>query len=89
MSDSTLYLYASFIAESPHTAAALSRIETILTAYDLPYKVADVTTDESAQKLWARESKDRKLPALVKFGRVIGVRLFPSPAKSIKEEHTY
>lgn len=85
MSDSTLYLYDSLLAETSHTIANLSRIETTLAAYDLPYKVIDVTTDDKALELWNSQSNGRTLPALVKFGRVIGVCPPSSTASPSKE----
>lgn len=75
MSDETLYLYTSLTAGSSHIVTATARLETILKANKLPFKAVDVATDEAARKLWARRSKGRKLPGLVKFGSVVGVCL--------------
>lgn len=85
MSDSTLYLYDSLSAETSHTIANLSRIETTLAACDVPYKVIDVTTDDKALELWDSQSNGRTLPALVKFGRVICVCPPSSTASPSKE----
>lgn len=74
MSDSTLYLYTSLTAGSSHIITATSRIETILKANKLPFRAIDVATDDAARKLWGRRSKGKKLPGLVKYGNIVGVR---------------
>ena len=76
MSDPTLYLYTSLTAGSSHIVTATARLETILKANKLPFRAIDVATDEVARKLWGRRSKGKKLPGLVKFGTVVGVRIF-------------
>lgn len=73
MSDSTLYLYTSLTAGSSHIVTATARVETILKANKLPFRVIDVATDEVARKLWGRRSKGKKLPGLVKYGNIVGV----------------
>ncbi|KAJ5217972.1 uncharacterized protein N7498_000071 [Penicillium cinerascens] len=72
MSDSTLYLYTSLTAGSSHIVTATARVETILKANKLPFRVIDVATDEVARKLWGRRSKGKKLPGLVKYGNIVG-----------------
>jgi len=74
MPDSTLYLYTSLTAGSSHIVTATARIETILKANKLPFRAIDVATDEAARKLWGRRSKGKKLPGLVKYGDIVGVR---------------
>ncbi|RDW74539.1 uncharacterized protein DSM5745_07201 [Aspergillus mulundensis] len=72
MTDPTLYLYTSLTAGSSHIITATSRLETILKANKIPFRAIDVATDEAARKLWARRSKGKKLPGLVKYGTVVG-----------------
>jgi len=72
-SDDTLYLYTSLTAGSSHVITATSRIETILKANKIPFKAVDCATDDKARRLWARRSKDKKLPGLVKYNDVIAV----------------
>ena len=74
MSDSTLYLYTSLTAGSSHILTATSRLETILKANRIPFRAVDVATDDNARKTWGRRSRGRKLPGLVKFGNIVGVR---------------
>lgn len=74
-SDSTLYLYTSLTAGSSHIITATSRLETILKANRIPFKALDVATDEKARMLWGRRSKGRKLPGLVRYGSIVGVRI--------------
>ena len=76
MSDPTLYLYTSLTAGSSHIVTATARIETILKANKLPFRAIDVATDDAARKLWGRRSKGKKLPGLVKYGNIVGVRGF-------------
>jgi hypothetical protein len=73
--DSTLYLYTSLTAGSSHIITATSRLETILKANKIPFRALDCATDEKARMLWGRRSKGRKLPGLVKYGTIVGVRL--------------
>jgi len=72
MSDPTLYLYTSLTAGSSHIVTATARVETILKANKLPFRVIDVATDDVARKLWGRRAKGKKLPGLVKYGDVVG-----------------
>lgn len=72
--DPTLYLYTSLTAGSSHIITATSRLETILKANKIPFRALDCATDEKARMLWGRRSKGRKLPGLVKYGTIIGVR---------------
>jgi hypothetical protein len=77
--DPALYLYTSLTAGSSHIVTATSRIETILKANKIPFRMLDVATDEKARMLWGRRAgKDdsgraRKLPGLVQMGLVLGV----------------
>lgn len=82
MPDSTLYLYTSLTAGSSHIVTATARIETILKANKLPFRAIDVATDEAARKLWGRRSRGKKLPGLVKYGDIVGVRLNPCSSRS-------
>lgn len=75
MADPTLYLYTSLTAGSSHIITATSRLETILKANKIPFRALDCATDEKARTLWSRRARGRKLPGLVKFGQVIGVRI--------------
>lgn len=72
--DPTLYLYTSLTAGSSHIITATSRLETILKANKLPFRALDVATDEKARMLWGRRAKGRKLPGLVRYGSIVGVR---------------
>lgn len=83
MSDPTLYLYTSLTAGSSHIVTATARLETILKANKLPFRAIDVATDEVARKLWGRRSKGKKLPGLVKFGTVVGVRIPPPSQRRV------
>lgn len=78
MSDPTLYLYTSLTAGSSHIVTATARVETILKANKLPFRAIDVATDDAARKLWGRKSRGKKLPGLVKYGDIVGVRWNPS-----------
>jgi hypothetical protein len=77
--DPALYLYTSLTAGSSHIVTATSRMETILKANRIPFRMLDVATDEKARMLWGRRAgKDdsgraRKLPGLVQMGLVLGV----------------
>jgi hypothetical protein len=75
MTDPTLYLYTSLTADSSHVAAASSRLEGILAANELPFRVVDTATDDVARALWGSRSQGRALPALVQSGAIVGVRL--------------
>lgn len=78
-SDPTLYLYTSLTAGSSHIITATSRMETILKANRIPFSGLDLATDEKARMLWGRragkdaQGRQRKLPALVQDGLVVGV----------------
>jgi hypothetical protein len=74
MADSTLYLYTSLTAGSSHIITATSRLETILKANKIAFQAIDIATDDAARRLWGRYSKGRKLPGLVKYNTIIGVR---------------
>lgn len=75
MVDSTLYLYTSLTAGSSHIITATSRLETILKANKIPFRAIDCATDEKARQLWSRRGKGKKIPGLVKYGQIIGVRV--------------
>ena len=81
--DPTLYLYTSLTAGSSHIITATSRLETILKANKIPFRALDVATDEKARMLWGRRSKGKKLPGLVKFGSIVGVRLAKQPKVTV------
>lgn len=70
----TLYLYTSLTAGSSHIITATSRLETILKANKIAFRAIDCATDEKARQLWGRRAKGKKLPGLVKYGQVVGVR---------------
>ena len=80
--DPTLYLYTSLTAGSSHIITATSRMETILKANRIPFSGLDLATDEKARMLWGRragkdaQGRQRKLPALVQEGLVVGVSAF-------------
>ena len=82
--DPALYIFTSLTAGSSHIVTATSRLETILRANKVPFKAVDIATDENARKLWGRRAgkdesgRQRKLPALVQEGFVVGVRLLSS-----------
>ena len=79
--DPALYIYTSLTAGSSHIVTATSRLETILRANRIPFKAVDLATDEKARMLWGRRAgkdkkgRQRKLPALVQMGMVLGVCL--------------
>jgi len=79
--DPALYIYTSLTAGSSHIVTATSRLETILRANRIPFKAIDLATDEKARMLWGRRAgkdkkgRQRKLPALVQMGMVLGVCL--------------
>ncbi|TLD29352.1 hypothetical protein PspLS_03777 [Pyricularia sp. CBS 133598] len=76
--DPALYIYTSLTAGSSHIVTATSRLETILRANRVPFKALDLATDEKARMLWGRRAgkdesgRQRKLPALVQMGLVLG-----------------
>jgi hypothetical protein len=76
--DPILYLYTSLTAGSSHIITATSRLETILKANKIPFRAIDVATDEKARMLWGRRSRGKKLPGLVRFGMIVGVRTLSS-----------
>lgn len=88
MPDTTLYLYTSLAADTSHVGEAVSRLETILEANKLPYRVVDINTDGAARALWDHSSTSRKFPALVQSGAIVGVRLSPNSENSV-EEHVH
>ena len=64
-------------------------METILKANRIPFSGLDLATDEKARMLWGRragkdgQGRQRKLPALVQGGLVVGVSgLIPYRAES-------
>jgi hypothetical protein len=77
--DPALYIYTSLTAGSSHIVTATSRLETILRANRVPFKAIDIATDDKARMLWGRragkdaDGRQRKLPALVQEGFVLGV----------------
>jgi hypothetical protein len=77
--DPHLYIYTSLTAGSSHIVTATSRLETILRANRIPFKALDLATDEKARMLWGRRAgkdesgRQRKIPALVQEGLVVGV----------------
>jgi hypothetical protein len=79
--DPHLYIYTSLTAGSSHIVTATSRLETILRANRIPFKALDLATDEKARMLWGRRAgkdesgRQRKIPALVQEGLVVGVCL--------------
>ena len=81
--DPTLYLYTSLTAGSSHIITATSRLETILKANKIPFRALDCATDEKARMLWGRRSKGRKLPGLVKYGTIIGVKTPSGPPQQL------
>lgn len=78
--DPALYIFTSLTAGSSHIVTATSRLETILRANRVPFKALDVATDQKARMLWGRRAgkdengRQRKFPALVQEGVVLGVR---------------
>ena len=72
--DPTLYLYTSLTSGSSHIISATSRMQTILKANRIEFQALDVATDEKARMLWGRRAGKRKLPGLVRFGMIVGVR---------------
>ena len=80
-SDPTLYLYTSLTSGSRDVITGTSRIEGILKANKISFRAVDCATDEKARLLWARRSKGKKLPGLVKFNDIIAVSTVRSPPK--------
>lgn len=71
--DKTLYLFTSLAAGSSHVVTATSRMETILKANQIPFKFADLSSDEKAKALWTRRARGQKLPGLMREGYFVGV----------------
>ncbi|KAK5628065.1 hypothetical protein RRF57_003780 [Xylaria bambusicola] len=84
--DPALYIYTSLTAGSSHIVTATSRLETILRANRVPFKAIDIATDDKARMLWGRRAgkdeggRQRKLPALIQMGMVLGVSCFCLPS---------
>lgn len=54
----------------------------MLKSHKIPFKAVDLATDAKAKRFWMWKSKDRKLPAVVKDGVVLGVN---SPSPGLKQ----
>lgn len=66
-----LFLFTSLTAGSSHIITATSRMETILKANRIPFRVVDLATTDKARQLWSRRSRGKKIPGLVKEGMVL------------------
>ncbi|KAK9446958.1 uncharacterized protein V1518DRAFT_368446, partial [Limtongia smithiae] len=49
-----------------------NKLAAVLRANGVPFEPIDIATDEKAKKLWARQSKGRKLPGVVKGQDIVG-----------------
>lgn len=68
----TLYLYMSLTSGSLGMTTATSRLESMLKGAKVNFKVVDLAIDEAARKAWRWKAGNRKLPALVRDGDIIG-----------------
>ncbi|KAK9479954.1 hypothetical protein V1514DRAFT_277396, partial [Lipomyces japonicus] len=70
-----LYIYTSFTGGTifgRNILQGTNRLELILKAYGYKFQVVDVATNEKAKKLWARSSKGKKLPGVIKGQDIVG-----------------
>ena len=58
---------------TPRMHATFSRIRSALEQNDSPFEIVDLNNVGLMYMFWEKESKGRRLPALVKQGRIIGV----------------
>ncbi len=71
--DTQLYVYTSLTSGTTGLISKTSRLEVMLKAHNIHFKVIDVADDEAARNLWRGMAADtQKLPGLVKGGRLIG-----------------
>ena len=69
------YLFTSLTSGSSFILTNTSRMEHMLKSHKIKFKAVDVATDAKAKRFWMWKSKDRKLPAVVKDGVVLGVSI--------------
>jgi hypothetical protein len=73
----TIFLITSLTSGSSTIITATSRLEHILKSSKIPFKAVDLATDEKARRLWTWNAKGKRIPGVVKNGKVLGVN--PSP----------
>ncbi|KAK9240510.1 hypothetical protein V1525DRAFT_336978 [Lipomyces kononenkoae] len=73
--DKKLYIYTSFTGGGMfgrNIMTATNRLKLILKANNLAFEIVDLATNEQAKKLWARSSRGKKLPGVVKGKDIVG-----------------
>jgi len=69
----TIFLLTSLTSGSSSIITATSRLEHLLTSHKIPFKAADLATDEKARRLWQWKGRGKRLPGIAKNGEVLGV----------------
>ncbi|KAK9389558.1 hypothetical protein V1515DRAFT_271150 [Lipomyces mesembrius] len=73
--ESKIYIYTSFTGGGMfgrNIMTATNRLVLILRSNNIGFEIIDLATNEQAKKLWARSSKGKKLPGIVKGKDVVG-----------------
>ncbi|KAK9346410.1 hypothetical protein V1522DRAFT_59161 [Lipomyces starkeyi] len=73
--DSKVYIYTSFTGGGMfgrNIMTATNRLQLILRSNNIGFEIIDLATNEQAKKLWARSSKGKKLPGIVKGKDIVG-----------------
>ncbi|KAK9493795.1 hypothetical protein V1508DRAFT_73421 [Lipomyces doorenjongii] len=73
--DSKVYIYTSFTGGGMfgrNIMTATNRLVLILRSNNIGFEIIDLATNEQAKKLWARSSKGKKLPGIVKGKDIVG-----------------
>ncbi|KAK7204810.1 hypothetical protein BZA70DRAFT_280056 [Myxozyma melibiosi] len=81
-----IYIYTSLtggIMFGRNIMMLTRKLQTILQVYGIEFQVVDIATNEKAKKLWARQSKGRKLPGVIKGFDIVG------NYEEIAESHEY
>ncbi|KAK9364802.1 hypothetical protein V1509DRAFT_572298 [Lipomyces kononenkoae] len=72
---SPIFIFTSFSGGGTfgrNITTATNRLELILKANNISYELVDLATNEQAKKLWARSSRGKKLPGVVKGKDIVG-----------------
>ncbi|KAJ8100396.1 hypothetical protein POJ06DRAFT_222513 [Lipomyces tetrasporus] len=73
--DSKVYIYTSFTGGGMfgrNIMTATNRLQLILKSNGIAFELVDLATNERAKKLWARSSRGKKLPGVVKGKDIVG-----------------
>ncbi|KAK9320635.1 hypothetical protein V1517DRAFT_295041 [Lipomyces orientalis] len=73
--DSKVYIYTSFTGGGMfgrNIMTATNRLQLILKSNGIAFELVDLATNEQAKKLWARSSRGKKLPGVVKGKDIVG-----------------